>query len=407
MRLILKLKMKISYSKYILFIITVFFIICCKKTEKPIIRTVKTANGNLPIMVPFQAEFPELSQSFLNSKHNQIQQFYNKNWTNNAMNGSFLVAKNGKIIFEKYNGFADFSTKKPITSETPIHIASVTKVLTATAILLLVDAKKLNLEAKLNTILPKFPVDAITIRSLLNHRSGLKNYAYFTNHKEIWNSSNNLTNNDLLDILTKFNIPLEFPTNTGFSYSNTNYALLAIVIEKITGLKYAQAMKTMIFKPLQMKNTFVFDLDKDAQTATPSYKWNNQKYSQDFLDGIYGDKNIYSTPRDLLKLDLARHSKHFLNPDLVKQLYAGYSYEHRGTKNYGLGIRMIEWENGQKFYFHNGWWHGNTSAYISLDKENLTIIALSNKFNRATYQVKRVASLFGDYPFKVNDSVAL
>ena len=66
---------------------------------------------------------------------------------------------------------------------------------------------------------------------------------------------------------------------------------------------------------------------------------------------------------------------------------------------------MIEWENGQKFYFHNGWWHGNTSSYISLEKEHLTIIALSNKFNHATYKVKRVASLFGDYPFKVNDTI--
>ena len=164
-------------------------------------------------------------------------------------------------------------------------------------------------------------------------------------------------------------------------------------------------MKKMIFEPLSMTNTYVFDYDKDALTATPSYKWNGAKYPMDFLDAVYGDKNIYSTPRDLLKLDLARRSKHFLNPDLIKQLYSGYSYEHLGTKNYGLGIRMIEWETGEPFYFHNGWWHGNTSSYITLGKEKVTIIALSNKFSRSTYHVKRVASLFGDYPFKVNDSI--
>ena len=398
-------KMKLLKSNYILFLIGLLLLTACKKTEKPITKIIKTVNGTIPVMVPFENNLPELSNNFIKIKHSQIQQFYYKNWANNSMNGGFLVAKNGKIIFEKYSGFANFSSKKLINADTPIHIASVSKVLTATAILLLVDAKKLNLDAKLNTILPLFSIDAITIRTLLNHRSGLKNYAYFTNHEDVWNSSINITNNDLLDILSNKNIPLEFPTNTGFSYSNTNYALLALVIEKITGMTYPKAMKTMIFEPLGMKNTFVFDLNIDAQTATPSYKWNNQKYALDFLDGIYGDKNIYSTPRDLLKLDLARHSKYFLSPDLVKQLYNGYSYEHRGTKNYGLGIRMIAWENGQKFYFHNGWWHGNTSSYISLGREHLTIIALSNKFSHATYQVKRVASLFGDYPFKVNDSI--
>ena len=164
-------------------------------------------------------------------------------------------------------------------------------------------------------------------------------------------------------------------------------------------------MKKMIFEPLDMKNTYVFDFEKDCLNATPSYKFNGTKYPMDFLDAIYGDKNVYSTPRDLLKLDLARRSKYFLNEDLNKQLYAGYSYEHKGTKNYGLGIRMVVWETGEPFYFHNGWWHGNTSSFISLGKEKVTIIALSNKFSRTTYQVKRVASIFGDYPFKVNDSI--
>ena len=389
------------------FSIFAFFLIfiCCKKAEKPITKNIKTTFGTLPIMVPSENDELELKSNYIQSKKNQIQYFYNLNWPANSMNGSFLVAKNGKIIFEKYNGFSDFQTRKLITPETPLHIASVTKVITATAILLLVDAKKLDLDAKLNAILPTFPIEAITIRTLLNHRSGLKNYAYFTNNKQIWDCSKTLTNNDMLKIMTSNNIPVEFDANMKFSYSNTNYALLGLVIEKITGLKYPEAIKKMIFEPLEMKNSYVFEFDKDCKTAAPSYKWNNQKYGIDFLDAIYGDKNIYSTPRDLLKFDLARHSKHFLNPDLVKQIYTGYSYEHQGTKNYGLGIRMIEWENGQKFYFHNGWWHGNTSAYISLEKDHLTIIALSNKFNRATYKVKRVASLFGDYPFKVNDTI--
>jgi hypothetical protein len=71
-------------------------------------------------------------------------------------------------------------------------------------------------------------------------------------------------------------------------------------------------------------------------------------------------------------------------------------------KNYGLGIRIINWKTGQNFYFHNGWWHGNTSSFITT-KEKVTIIALSNKFTTKTYQVRKLSKLFGDYPFKLGD----
>ena len=162
-------------------------------------------------------------------------------------------------------------------------------------------------------------------------------------------------------------------------------------------------MNQMIFKPLGMTHTFVFDITKDKDIIAPSYKGNNVEIGTDYLDGIYGDKNIYSTPQDLLKFDKARYSPFFLNKSLIKKIYKGYSYESKGTKNYGLGIRMVEFEKGAPFYFHNGWWHGNTSTFINLRKEKVTIIVLSNKFTRKTYQSKRLASLFGDYPFKLNE----
>jgi hypothetical protein len=92
-----------------------------------------------------------------------------------------------------------------------------------------------------------------------------------------------------------------------------------------------------------------------------------------------------------------------LEPGLWEQVFKPYSNERKGTKNYGLGIRMINWETGQNFYFHNGWWHGNTSSYITLPTEKVTIIALSNKMTRNTYAVRKLATLFGDYPFKLDD----
>jgi CubicO group peptidase (beta-lactamase class C family) len=379
----------------------------CKNETKDIskvaIKDADLPKNVLPKMKPLVNE-PKLTASYIAEKQRKIDSFYNKNWSNNSMNGGFLVAKNGQIIFEKYEGYANLRDKTPITSDTPIHIASVSKVLTATAVLKLVNAKRINLDQKVTDFLPEFPYPEVTVRMLLCHRSGMRSYAYFTDRdKNVWDRHNTLTNQDILTIMGTKNIGLEQKTGTRFAYCNTNYAMLALIIEKVTKLTYRDAMAQIIFKPLGMTNTFVLDFDNDKHNVAPSYKANRVEIGIDYLDKIYGDKNIYSTPRDLLKFDRARNAPSFLEPDLLAQVYVGYSNERKGTKNYGLGIRMVNWENGKNFYFHNGWWHGFTSSYIQLKDENVTIIALSNKFTRSTYAVRKLSVLFGDYPFKVAD----
>ena len=360
--------------------------------EKPIATTLIIKPG------------PKLSAAYIESKRNSIIHYYNKNWPRESANGSFLVAKNGQIIYEKYEGLANYKEKSKITSTTPLHIASVSKVITATAILKLVSEKKISLDQKVTTILKDFPYPDITIRTLLTHRSGMRNYAYFTEKKGIWDRHKILSNQDVLTIMATKGIDLEFRSNSRFSYCNTNYAMLALVIEKVTGLAYQDAMKKIVFKPLGMTNTYVFEYEKDKLTATPSYKRNFTKVNMDYLDAVYGDKNIYSTPRDLLKFDNGRNSSKYLNPKLLKEAYLGYSNEHKGTKNYGLGIRMINWPTGKNFYFHNGWWHGNTASYVTLPEEKVTIIALSNKYDKRVYKVRKLAALFGDYPFRLEDN---
>ena len=160
-------------------------------------------------------------------------------------------------------------------------------------------------------------------------------------------------------------------------------------------------MKKIIFEPLGMEHSFVIDFEKDIDKVSQSYKGNYKKYELNHLDQIYGDKNIYSTPRDLLKFDLAISSPDYLTPNLVEEIYKGYSYERRGTRNYGLGIRMLEWEDDTKLFYHNGWWHGNTSSYVKLKKEDVVIIALANKYTTMTYKSFHLATIFGDYPLKV------
>ena len=377
---------------------------CTKEKKEVELKDAELPKHILPRMKPLTNEEPKLTAEYIRTTKEKIDSFYKKNWPGNSANGSFLVAKNGQIIYEKYVGYSNFSKKDSITSTTPLHIASVSKVVTATAVLKLINANRLKLDQKVNSILKEFPYPDVTIRMLLNHRSGMRNYAYFTDRdKNIWDRHNILTNQDILTIMATKNIGLESKTNTRFAYCNTNYAMLALVIEKVTKLPYKEAMNQIIFKPLGMKNTFVFDYEKDKAKIVPSYKANRVEIGKDYLDAVYGDKNIYSTPRDLLKLDRSRNGREFLEPALLAQVYKGYSNEREGKKNYGLGIRMINWKTGQNFYFHNGWWHGNTSAYITLQKENVTIIALSNKFTKQTYNVRKLSKIFGDYPFETDD----
>lgn len=377
---------------------------CAQDKKKVELSDSELPKSTMPKMRPLGKSQNKLTADYIEAKKQEIDSFYKKNWPNNSANGGFLVAKDGQIIYEKYEGFSNFRAKTLITKSTPIHVASVGKVITATAILKLINAKKIELDQKVNTILKDFPYPEVTIKTLLNHRSGMRNYAYFTDRdKTVWNRRDILTNQDILNIMATKNIGLEFKTDTRFSYCNTNYAMLALVIEKITKLPYETAMKQIIFEPLGMKNTYVFNYKRDKDTAVTSYKANKVEIGTDYLDAVYGDKNIYSTPRDLLKFDRARNSPNFLTPELNAMVYTPYSNERKGTKNYGLGIRMVNWETGQNFYFHNGWWHGNTSSYITLPKEGVTIIALSNKFTRKTYDIRKLAPLFGDYPFKLKD----
>ena len=392
------------FSLYTTTLITLLlFIFSCSKLEKNEGGVVKINKNGIPIMQPMHEEMPKLSATYINDKKYGVSRYFEKTWSEKNDNVAFLVAKDGQIIYENYMGFANKRTNEMISKDTPLHIASVSKVLTSTAILMLVDAKMISLDQKVNTIITNFPYPDVTIQTLLNHRSGMKNYAYFTFENGNWDKHKTLTNEDIVKVMVEKEIPLETKTDTHFSYCNTNYAMLALVIEKITGLSYPEAMKEMIFSPIGMKDTFVFDITKDRDLIAPSYKGNNVEIGIDYLDGIYGDKNIYSTPRDLLKFDNARYAPFFLNPELIKKIYTGYSHESKGTRNYGLGVRMIEWDKGEPFYYHNGWWHGNTSCFITLRKERVSIIVLSNKFTKKTYQTKKLASLFGDYPFKLDD----
>jgi CubicO group peptidase (beta-lactamase class C family) len=349
----------------------------------------------------YHVKFNKVDKQFIESKKQKALNFYNDYLGSDRFNGMFLVAKNGKILLEKYNGYANYEQKKEVSPSTPLHLASISKVSTCIAILRLVDQKKILLDEDIRNFLPEIPYEGISVRMLLNHRSGIPYYGYFTYNS--WPLSKPLTNKDVLLLLKKYKFPLNFKPDNHFAYCNTNYALLALIVEKVTDLRFPKAMEQLIFKPLKMTNSFILDNSRNYDSVAQSYNSNMVRQRFDYLDYVYGDKNMFSTARDLLKLDKGTYSNNFLSKSSKEQMFKGYSYENAGTKNYGLGIRMVELENKEPYFFHTGWWHGNTGCYATLRGDTVCIIALSNSYDRSVYQIKRLTPYFGNYPFEFED----
>ncbi|MEG0762039.1 serine hydrolase domain-containing protein [Chryseobacterium sp.] len=392
-------------KKFKLVLAVTVFLLCisCKnKSEKKEAQayTSELPNyGNVNLDEVFSKE-----DSYLSGKEATIQYikgYYDKVWDQGNLSGGILVAKGEEILFEGYRGFAREGNQNPINKDTPLHVASVSKTMTAMAVLKLIEAGKLKLTDHLTDHFTGFPYPNVTIQTLLDQRSGLPKYEYFIDKikpapAEL--SKNYITNQDVLNMLIKYKPELARDTNTGFMYCNTNYALLALLVEKATKTPFPIAMKEMVFAPLKMQNTYIFE-EKNIPTASQSFYFGgNRLYPLDRLDLIYGDKNVYTTPRDLYNFSKALFSKDFLKPELKNMIFEPYSNEKAGQNNYGLGFRMKIFDNGEKLTYHNGWWHGTNSVFAHLLKSKVTIVAIGNKYSGRVYTALALAGLFEDFP---------
>jgi len=320
-----------------------------------------------------------------------VQRMYDSLLGNRGFNGGIIVAKNGEILLESYKGYADLITRDTITPNTPFHIASVSKTFTAMAVLKLWEEQKLGLDDSIQVFFPRFPYHGITVRMLLNHRSGLPNYVYFMPEDTTW-KKRKATNQDMLQFMIDKQPPLYSLPDKGFHYCNTNFALLALIVEKVSGRPFPEYMSTTLFTPLGMKNSFVFSI-KDTAHYKPSYQWNNTPMALESMDCVYGDKNIYSTPRDLLLWDDALYSNKYISQSTYQEAIKPTSFEKPGTHNYGLGWRLLETPNN-KVVYHNGWLHGNNSCFTRPNPVPAHTITPGNKFNRAIYAGQKFAAIF-------------
>ncbi len=305
-------------------------------------------------------------------------------------NASVFIAYKGTPIFERYYGYKNYYTFEKLTPKSTFQIASTTKTFTSAAILLLVQQNLLSLEDTLNKFFPNFPYSDITVRMLLNHRSGLPNYLNFS--ETYWkNKKEFMKNEDVLAMLYKFKPAALNTPNTHFRYNNTNYVLLALLVEKISGMPFCDFTHQNIFLPIGMSDSWYYDPLSVRNSATKGYK--GTRWMEDeivYTDGVLGDKGIYSTVRDLYKWDQALNSGKFIKPELLGLAYTPQSFEKYGNKNYGLGWRMTDQEDGTRIIYHNGWWHSYNSVFSRKINDQTTVIILSNHYNQSVYKIQPI-----------------
>ena len=359
--------------------------------------------AELPTTVVQSVSIQSIPSAELDRYRKLVEDFYQSAFARGRFNGSFLVAKNGQIIYENYSGYRDPRRRTDsITPNTSFHLASVSKTFTGMAVLKLWEEGKIDIEKPVAEYIPGFPLPDVSVKSLLNHRSGIPNYVHYM-EKLGWDRKQFITNEDVLNFLIQRRKDIQIGApDKRFSYSNTNYALLALLVERVTGQHFAEYMRISFFEPLGMNDTYVYT-PSDSARSLSSYFYSGREYAFDYLDLVYGDKNIYSTVRDLLKWDQALQGGMFFKPQTLEAAYTGYSNEKKGINNYGLGWRLQQYPNNKKIIYHNGWWHGNRTAFYRLPDENTTIIALCNNDSKMVYKSKKLADLFGNYDARGED----
>jgi CubicO group peptidase (beta-lactamase class C family) len=295
-------------------------------------------------------------------------------------NGQVLVGQDGKIIYNKAFGYSNLDTRAELDNNSVFQLASVNKPITATAVLILYEQGKLKLDEDIRTYFPKLPYAGITVKHLLQHTGGLPEY--FTSVGRYWNKSKYITNKDVVDLLSKYKPKRLFAPGQKYKYNNTGYALLALIIEKASGMAYDEFLETHIFLPLQMIRTTVFNPAKDTSMCreVTSYFFDGVRcrpYIYDYRNGVMGDKGTFTTNEDLYKFDQGLYNETILKKETQELAYSKGILNNGDTTEYGLGWRMRQMF-GQDVILHYGFWNSFRTGLVRFPETNTTIIIFNN-----------------------------
>lgn len=299
---------------------------------------------------------------------------------NKQFNGSVLVAENGQVIVKKGYGMANMEWSIANTPDTKFRLGSITKQFTALLIMQLVEKGKLNLEEHISTYLPDYPKatgDRITIHHLLTHTAGVPNYTSFPAFFETM-SRDPYTPTAFVKEFA--NLPLDFEPGSKFSYSNSGYFLLGVLIEKVTGKAYAQVLQENILTPLQLRDTG-YDLFSPLLTNRASgYEKKGGSYvNAPYLDMSipYAAGSLYSTVGDLYKWDQALYTDKLLSAGAKAKQFTPFREE------YGYGWTMHNAKIGERrdsvsLVGHGGGINGFNTLISRIPADKHLVVLLNN-----------------------------
>lgn len=320
-------------------------------------------------------------------------------------NGSILVAEKGEIIYKKGFGLANMEWDIPNQPDTKHRLASITKQFTAMLIVQLVAENKLQLDVPISTYLPNYPKingDRITIHHLLTHTSGTPNYTSFPNYRDMMRNHHSPA-----EIVSLFcDLELEFTPGEKHAYSNSGYALLGVILEKITGKTFEQLLQDKIFTPLKMKDTGFDHHDTVLKNRASGYYKNGASYiTANFIDMsvAYSAGAIYSTVEDLYIWDQALYTEKLLPKKYMDLLFDKHIPVY--GRHYGYGWEIGEMSKGNsndrvQVVNHSGGINGFNTLITRIPADKSSIILLNNTSGAPLYHIsKAIGGILYDQPY--------
>lgn len=317
-------------------------------------------------------------------KRNQLETYFSKLRTNNVFNGNILYAKKGEVVYEACIGFGDLTrNEEPLTVNSAFQLASVSKMFAATAIMILKEEGKLHYDDPVVNYIFGFHYKDITIRHLLTHRSGLPRYMSLADQH--WDQSKSISNRDVVDLMIRYHPDPYFKAGNGFHYCNTNYALLACIVEAASKLGFDRFVKSRIFDPAGMQDAFVYnhngmdEIPLKIPAGVTGHEVQRRGFRQigdNYLNGVMGDKGVYASITDLYRFDSALRAGIIVSSEEQEEAYSPGSPARKGKDNYGFGWRLRH--DMDSTVYHFGWWKGFRSYFIRDLAHDRTLIVLCN-----------------------------
>ncbi len=302
---------------------------------------------------------------------------------------SLMVIKDGRPVLTKSYGLANVEEGIPVRPETNFRLASVTKQFTATAILMMVEQGKLSLDDSIRKHFPEFPpfADGITIRNVLQHTSGIQDYEPIYGDR----FPEQVSDRGVVEIISKTEGTM-FPPGSQYSYSNSGYAILAVLVEQLSGETFPDFLREHIFVPLEMMNTVAL-VEGVTKVPNRSFGYSVSDAGVEYTDqsawsAVLGDGGVYSSVLDLFKWDQALYDNGLISADLRAQSWTP------GLETYGFGFRIDEYR-GHKRYHHSGSTSGFRNHMQQFPEDRLSIIILTNRAEPDVEPLaEKVADLF-------------